>query len=95
MLTSGSVLGQHRKQKPSNIMNGITAKMVCHKDPNKGSYDEVQMNAVYAETGVNKSWAESTPCGGLNLTITNPDARGFIVPGKEYIITIREATSGE
>lgn len=60
-----------------------------------GNSEQVQLNAVYAETGINKQWAQSTPAGQLTLTIDNPAAQGFFETGKEYLITIREAAAGE
>jgi hypothetical protein len=60
-----------------------------------GNSENVQLNAVYAEQGINKSWATATPCGQLTLTIDNPDAQKFFQAGREYIVTIREAQPGE
>jgi hypothetical protein len=77
-------------------IDGITAKMSVWSDPEKqGNTERVTLNAVYAEQGVNKSWATSTPSGSLTLGIDNPSAQGFFAKGKEYIVTIREAQPGE
>lgn len=78
-------------------MNAITAKMACHSTPTVDTYGNeiVALNAVYAEEGVNKQWAQSTPSGNLSLWINNPAAQGFFAGGKEYIVTIREAQPGE
>lgn len=70
--------------------------MKAWNEPTKqGNSENVQLNAVYAEEGVNKSWATSTPSGSLSLTIDNPGAQGFFHKDKEYIILIREAVAGE
>jgi hypothetical protein len=77
-------------------MNALTAKMVCHNPPNRiGEHENIALSAVYAEDGINKQWASSTPCGQLTLTIDNPAAQGFFSAGKEYIVTVREAQPGE
>ena len=47
---------------------------------------------VSCRSGPNKVWASATPSGSIELTIDNPGAQGFLVPGKAYIIDIREAT---
>jgi len=39
----------------------------------------------------NKSWSKWTPCGRLEITITNPDAKKFEV-GKEYCLDIADWT---
>lgn len=80
----------------SEVPRSIAAKMSCWDDPKRQTNSEiVQLNAVYSETGVNKTWAQSTPSGSLNLTIDNPAAQGFFKKGKEYILIIREAQPGE
>ena len=74
----------------------IAAKMKCHNQP-KIEYgsENISLSAVYAEEGINKAWATSTPSGALSLGINNPGAQGFFQAGKEYIVTIREAQPGE
>ena len=56
-------------------LTGITAKMKMWDAP-KLEYgnENVVLNAVYAEQGINKSWATSTPSGSLSLSINNPMA---------------------
>lgn len=34
-----------------------------------------------------KSFWEATPSGSMEIHISNPDAMGFLVPGKEYYLT--------
>ncbi len=60
------------------------------------STEEAKLFAVYGKDGTaNKEWAKSTPSGSLELKIDNPDVHGFFKPGREYILTIREAAEGE
>lgn len=76
-------------------MNAITAKMRCHtQPPMSGETENVSLSAVTGMDGneINKEWAKLTPCGSLNLSIDNKAAQGFFHAGKEYIVTIREAT---
>lgn len=74
----------------------IAAKMTSWSDPVKENESErVQLNAVYADKGINKEWAKYTPAGQLSLTIDNPKAQGFFKKGVEYMVTIREALPGE
>lgn len=70
--------------------------MACWSDPKvEHEQENVHLNAVYGEDGINKQWSKWTPAGSLNLSISNPDAQGFFRAGKEYIVTIREAQPGE
>lgn len=91
----GGNIGGTQPEVKSRI-DAITAKMSSHSDPTRnGGSENVSLYAVYAADGVNKKWSTMTPCGQLSLTIDNPNAQGFIVKGKEYIVTIREAKPGE
>jgi hypothetical protein len=77
-------------------MNAIRLKMTSWSAPTmQGDSEQVQLNAVYAETGINKEWSNYTPCAQLTATIDNPGAQQFIQAGKEYIVEIREAQPGE
>lgn len=82
----------------------ITAKMQAQtvipagaRMGNRGT-EELEMSAVYGggkPGSANTEWAKYTPSGSLSMKIDNPDAQGFFKPGKEYILTIREAEEGE
>jgi hypothetical protein len=66
----------------------LVAKMNCHY-VSKDEYAEgLTLYPVYAEEGINKRWSEATPAGSLNLTISNPAARGKVEQGKDYLIYI-------
>jgi hypothetical protein len=74
----------------------IVCKMTSWNGPEKvGNTENIELNAVYAEEGVNKAWATATPSGRLTLSIDNPQAQGLFQKGKEYLVTIREAQPGE
>lgn len=48
--------------------------------------EEIFLNAVYADTGVNKLWSKWTPNGSLTMTISNSEAMGKVLPGQFYFI---------
>lgn len=67
------------------------ANSVKLSDYGQGSKsEEVSLGAVYANSPENKEWAASTPSGQLAMTISNPNAFGQIVAGREYFIDIIE-----
>lgn len=72
----------------------IKAKFRCNNTPYEGAR-EVHMHPVYGDGTENKSYAQATPCGNLSLTITNPDAFPFFVPGEEYYLDITSAKPAE
>ncbi len=53
------------------------------------------MSAVYggSTNAEDNSFASATPSGHMQLTITNPDVRGFFKPGKKYYVDITEVPS--
>lgn len=50
------------------------------------------LNPVYASTGENKIWAEATPSGRLEMTISNKAAFGKLKVGQSYLINFVEAS---
>jgi hypothetical protein len=83
----------------SSRAGGITAKLAAQSVTIEAStpnnYERVKLTAVTADSPVNKTWSKYTPAGSLELQITNPGAQGFILAGKEYIVSIRLAEPGE
>ena len=53
--------------------------------------ETVSLFPVYASDGPNLAWSKATPCGKLDMTISNPDAQGKFVPGEEYFLDLTEA----
>lgn len=68
-----------------------TANQPSTNDPNAGKVvqEQIALAPVYGED--NKPWSKFTPCGSMQLTITNPDALGAFVPGQVYFIDISAA----
>jgi len=68
----------------------VTAVKVNGEGENKYS-EEVYMHPVYGNGEENKSYSEATPSGAIQLTITNKNAWGFFVEGKEYYVNFTQA----
>ena len=76
----------------------INAKFRCRSvEQVDGSpiLENVKLQAIQADSPINKQWSKWTPSGELTMAISNVEAQGSIVAGKDYIITIREAAEGE
>lgn len=58
-------------------------------DAGKVTQDQITLAPVYGDE--NKPWSKYTPCGQLQLTITNPDVIGSFTPGQAYFIDITPA----
>lgn len=72
----------------------VNAKFKCETVTVREGSEEPELRAVYGESGPNAQWAKYTPSGSVKLFIDNPGAHGFFRPGKEYIVTFREAGEG-
>lgn len=74
----------------------IRAKFSC-RFVTKQAYggEEIGLTAVYGKEGVNAEWSKATPTGDLSMTISNPDAQGYFVPGKDYYLDISVAEDEE
>lgn len=50
----------------------------------------VKLQAVYGNSGENKSWSEATPSGTIEMMITNPAALEQFKLGAEVYITFTD-----
>ena len=51
--------------------------------------EHIKLRAVYGQEGSsNAQWSKWTPNGSLELSITNPDAWGKVLPGQFFFIDI-------
>ena len=67
----------------------IRAKMVCTVAEEDGCGNErLYLVPVVDDGGSNAQWSKWTPGGELHLSISNPDAKGQHVVGKEYYVDI-------
>ncbi len=79
----------------------IKAKFTCTgvqdgfdwHDKTKKISEQVFAMPVYGNGTENASFSDATPCGQLNLTITNPSAFGFFQSGKEFYLDFTSANS--
>lgn len=69
----------------------IRAKMKCTNVNKDEQHEYVALVPVFGTSEENKTWSKYTPSGKLDLTISNTDAMGKLVPGKEYYVDISEA----
>ena len=68
----------------------LKAKFICESVTSFVEGEHVKLHAAHGPG--NESWSKWTPGGTLEMTISNPDARGKMVPGKAYFLDITEAT---
>ena len=62
---------------------------VAQIDQGTTTIEQVKLHAVSGKE--NEPWSKWTPTGTFEITITNPDAKGAFVPGKNYLLEITEA----
>lgn len=72
----------------------IRAKFLVHS-VSRDLYKNENVVAHSVTDPANKGWCTSTPAGKLELSISNPDAQGFMQPGKCYMLTVEEAPAKE
>jgi len=64
-----------------------------HVRPELGLVTErIRLNAVHSTDpgDPNRDWSLASPTGELTLSIQNPEAMGYIKPGREYRVTIEQ-----
>ncbi|MBV9659127.1 MAG: hypothetical protein JO295_13595 [Verrucomicrobia bacterium] len=72
----------------------IRAKLKCHEVTKTADNQErVKLWAVYDPdpASENHSFAKATPSATLEITIDNPAAQGFFVPGRDYYLDFSPA----
>jgi len=72
------------------VLVGSVRKMVDHTG--QPTCEEIAMQAVYADQGVNKTWSKWTPTITYNFTVSNPDVFGKFLPGQFYYVDLTETT---
>lgn len=68
----------------------IAAKFVCETVTLSPGQETVALRPVYGDSEENKTWSKYTPCGTLQMTITNPDVFGQIRPGDEFVVYLNK-----
>ncbi len=56
------------------------------------SAKQAKLSAVYAgdKNAEDNQFSNATPCGAIDITVTNPDTMDFIQPGKKYYVYFEE-----
>lgn len=52
---------------------------------------EAELNAVYSVKPEDNQFAKATPSGSIKITVDNPAAKDFLVPGKNYYVDFSPA----
>jgi hypothetical protein len=76
----------------------MRAKMLCTSVTDYGpSNEQVTLQAVYSsdKNSENYAWSQASPSASVNISISNPGARGHFRPGKEYFVDFFEAPAPE
>ncbi len=68
----------------------IVAKFQC-QSVTRNTYQQEVIKFAAAIGPGNESWSQFTPSGDISISITNPDAQGKFVPGKDYLLTFEPA----
>lgn len=68
----------------------VRAKFVCETVTLAKGQETVALRAVCGDSEENKTWSKYTPCGSLQMVITNPEVFGKFVPGNEYMLDFTE-----
>lgn len=64
----------------------IVAKFTCQSVTAFEGAERVELHAAHGPG--NESWSKATPGGNLQITISNPQARGKFAPGKSYMLMV-------
>ena len=80
--------GEHQLVNDANPLNSIP-----DISTKATKYEMVKMSAVYSEdkNTEDNQFSEATPNGELTMTISNPNAFGFLQEGKSYYLDFTEA----
>lgn len=74
-------------------MNALVCKLRCATVEQAETYETPKLQAVMNDANENLSFALWTPVADFTLQISNPEARGFFQPGRQYLVTITEASA--
>ncbi|GEM_PF-4980822 len=65
--------------------------MKCVEVEAQETFHNITLLAVTDNSPENKTFSLATPAASASLSITNPDAFGAFLPGKEYYVDFSEA----
>ena len=71
----------------------MRAKFSVSKVTDQPWGEEVLLHAVYSNTNneEDNQFSEATPAGQLQMTVSNPAAKGFLQEGKSYYLDFTQA----
>lgn len=73
-------------------MNKVRAKFsVTSVETFSYGGERAKLSAVYSGTPEDNQFAKATPSGAIEITIDNPAAQGFLVPGKNFYVDFSPA----
>lgn len=73
------------------MIDATVAKFHCGTVDEFGPSERVKLFAVMGGSAENERFYKASPAGNIELTIDNPNVRGFFVQGQEYYVEIRKA----
>lgn len=74
----------------------VFAKLRCKSVEVVGA-EEVVLLTHFGDCEENRSWAgenKSFPAASVSLVVSNPDAKGVFVPGREYLVAFTPCEDG-
>jgi hypothetical protein len=69
----------------------VRAKMEVTSVTKWVGQDQVKLNCVYTGTPEDNSFAQATPAGDAQLTVSNPALLGFFQPGQKFYLDFTKA----
>ncbi len=72
-------------------MEKVRGKFTCTKATKTNYGTEVSFWALYSNTPEDNSYASATPFGTVTMTVNNPEAEEFFLPGQAYYLDFTKA----
>jgi hypothetical protein len=66
----------------------VRAKFKVDFVTDHGPHQQIKLSPVFSAG--NEEWSRHTPCGSIELTITNPAASAYFKPGSEYLLDFKK-----
>lgn len=69
----------------------VRAKIFVQQVTDNGYSEQTKMSGVFSGTPEDNTFSSPTPCLSIDMTVDNPNAKGFFKPGKKYYVDFTEA----
>lgn len=76
-------------------MKNVRCKFTCREVKKTESAETVSLSPVSSGTPEDNTYSKYTPCGSLELSITNEAVFGFFKPGKAYYLDVEQVPDPE